>query len=169
MPLLFASLKTPYSITPPPAHSSAHYCFPVLTFPYTGTMSLHSSKDLSPHWYLPRPSSAIHVAGAMGPSMCTHSSQRETWADVNFHNCSSVSLTASTGWFLHVGLCLELSYKVKWHFSGLELLRSTLRSNFFPEHDVPLFLGSSYICSCSQSWTQQAAHANMHVIYSMQC
>ena len=47
--------------TYPPTHSH----LPALEFPYSGALSLFS------HGRLTRPSSAIYMAGTMGPSMCT--------------------------------------------------------------------------------------------------
>jgi hypothetical protein len=50
--------------SPPVIHHS------VLTppaYPYAGALSLHRTKDLSPHWCQIRPSSATYVAGAMEP------------------------------------------------------------------------------------------------------
>jgi hypothetical protein len=37
----------------------------------TGASCLHSTKVLSSHWCLTRPSYATYAAGAMGPSICT--------------------------------------------------------------------------------------------------
>jgi hypothetical protein len=70
-PFLISPPKPPYPIPPLPAHQPTHSCFPILAFPYTGTLSLHKIKGLSPHWCPTRQSSATYPAGAMGPSMCT--------------------------------------------------------------------------------------------------
>jgi hypothetical protein len=42
-----------------PTHPPTHSHFTVLTFSYTGALSLHRTKQLSSHWCVMRPSSAI--------------------------------------------------------------------------------------------------------------
>jgi hypothetical protein len=52
--------ESSYSISPPPAsmrvcpNPPTHSRLPALTFPYTGTLSLHRTKGLFFHWYLTR-------------------------------------------------------------------------------------------------------------------
>jgi hypothetical protein len=53
-------------------HPPMHFCLPASHSPTLRHLSsLHRTKDLSSHWCLRRPSSAIYAAGAMSPSMCT--------------------------------------------------------------------------------------------------
>ena len=50
----------------PPTHSH----LPTLVFAYTGTSNLHRTKDLSSHWCLTRPSSAIYALEPWDPLFC---------------------------------------------------------------------------------------------------
>jgi hypothetical protein len=80
-------------------------CLPALTFPYTGSSSLHRTKGLFSHWCPTRPSSATTVAGDMGHSMCTF------WLMVHFlgalgclvgwYCCSSYSVANPFSSFIH--------------------------------------------------------------------
>ena len=50
----------------PPTHSH----FPTLACAYTGALNLHRTKDLSSHWCLTRPSSAIYALEPWDPLFC---------------------------------------------------------------------------------------------------
>jgi hypothetical protein len=50
-------------------HPLMHSCLTALAFPYAGASNLHKTKSLPCHRCQTRPSSAIHAARAMGPSV----------------------------------------------------------------------------------------------------
>jgi hypothetical protein len=61
-------MLSPFLVSPSKTFIPSLLPRPILAFPYTGMSSLHRTKGLSSFL---RPSSATHVSGAMGPSMCT--------------------------------------------------------------------------------------------------
>ena len=62
----FSLCNCPPTLSPLPLVMHTH--FPVLSFLYTGALSLHRTKDYSSHWCLARPPSTTYAAGVMGPS-----------------------------------------------------------------------------------------------------
>jgi hypothetical protein len=54
-----------------PTHLPTHSHVTTLTFPYTGTSSLHRNNCNPSHWCHMRQASATEAAGAMGHSICT--------------------------------------------------------------------------------------------------
>jgi hypothetical protein len=69
-PFLEFPLKTPYPISPPPAHQPTHIYFLALAIPYTGAYNLHRTKGHSSHWWPTKPSFATYAARAMNLTMC---------------------------------------------------------------------------------------------------
>ena len=70
-PFLVSPQKLPIPLPLPvllcaPTHSH----FPTLACGYTGALNLHRTKDLSSHWCLTRPSSAIYALEPWDPLFC---------------------------------------------------------------------------------------------------
>jgi hypothetical protein len=102
-------LKTPYPMSPPPAHPPTHSHFPVLAFPYTGASGLRRTKGLS--------SGALMTYKAILYYLCS-------WSHGSLHMYSLVGglvprSSGGTGWFILLFLL--------WGCRLLQLLGSFLQ------------------------------------------